>query len=103
MRYLVCLLALVAALPAVVADAMAADGEPKKALTKSGQSAARSIVLKRADLGAGFTATMRPDDEPLPKGARCDALDEGDLTVTGDANSPDFRLAQTCALEPTVT
>ena len=95
MRYLVCLLALVAAVPAVVADAVAADGEPKKALTKSGQTAARSIVLKRADLGAGFTATKRPDDEPLPKGARCDALDEGDLTVTGDANSPDFRLAQT--------
>ena len=95
MRYLVCLLALVAAVPAVVADAVAADGEPKKALTKSGQAAARSIVLKRADLGAGFTATVRPDDEPLPKGARCDALDEGDLTVTGDVNSPDFRLAQT--------
>ena len=95
MRYLVCLLALAALVPAVAGDAVAADGEPRKALTKRDQTAALSIVLKRSDLGAGFTATKRPDDEPLPKEARCDALDEGDLTVTGDANSPDFRLAQT--------
>ena len=87
-RSLVVLVALVLAAPAV-----AANGEPRKALTKKDQAAATSIVLKRSDLGAGFTATKRPQDEPIPKGARCDGLDEGDLTVTGDANSPDFRLA----------
>ena len=88
MRFLVVLVALV-----LVAPAVGADGEPRKALTKKDQATAKSIVLKRSDLGAGFTATKRPGDEPLPKGARCDALDEGDLTVTGDANSPDFKLA----------
>ena len=88
MRTLVVLVALALASPA-----LAANGEPQKALTKKDQAAATSIVLKRGDLGAGFTATPRPKDEPLPKGARCDGLDEDDLTVTGDANSPDFRLA----------
>jgi len=78
---------------AAAGTAAAADGEPRKALTKKDQALARSIVLKRADLGAGFTAQGRPRDEPLPKGARCGALDESDLTVSGDANSPDFRLA----------
>ena len=77
----------------LAAPAMAADGEPRQVLTDKDQKVARSIVLKRADLGAGFTAQKRPADDPLPKGARCDALDEGDLTVSGDANSPDFRLA----------
>lgn len=73
--------------------AAAADGEPRKALTKKDQATARSIVLKRTDLGPGFTATKRVDDEALPEGARCDELDESDLTVSGDAESPDFRLA----------
>ena len=77
----------------LAAPALAADGEPRQVLTEKDQKVARSIVLKRADLGAGFTAQKRPADDPLPKGARCDALDEGDLTVSGDANSPDFRLA----------
>ena len=74
-------------------SAAAADGEPRKALTKTDQAAARSIVLKGDDLGAGFVARKRPADEGLPKGARCAALDESDLTVTGDADSPDFHLA----------
>lgn len=87
---------LVAALlaPAV---AGAADGEPKKALTKKDQAAARSVVIKRGDLGQGFTAVARKKDEGLPKGARCGPLDESDLTVTGDAASPDFRLAEQTA------
>jgi hypothetical protein len=74
-------------------SALAADGEPRHALTKKDQATARSIVLKRADLGAGFVAKKRTDDDGTPKGARCGALDESDLTVTGDAESPDFQLA----------
>ncbi len=74
--------------------ASAADGQPRKALTKAGQEAARSVVLKRGDLGPGFTPHARGNDDGPPKGARCGALDEDDLTVTGDAASPDFRLAQ---------
>ena len=77
--------------------ATAANGEPRKALTKDGQQTARSVVLKRADLGAGFTSLARGKDDDLPKGARCGALDESDLTVTGDAVSPDFRFAQGAA------
>jgi hypothetical protein len=74
--------------------ASAADGEPRQALTKADQALARSVLLKRADLGAGFSATPRRKDHGLPKGARCDALDESDLTVTGDAASADFRFSQ---------
>ncbi len=76
---------------ALAAAAPAADGEPKRAITKADEAAARSIVLRRADLGEGFVARPAgPDD--LPPGVRCGALDESDLTIGGDANSPDFRL-----------
>ena len=78
---------------AVVQAAAAANGEPRKALTASGNATARSIVLKRADLSPGFTPHTRPDDD-LPAGVRCGALDESDLTITGEAQSPDFQLAQ---------
>ena len=88
------LLAVVAVALAVPVAAVAADGQPTKALTTAGQSTAKSVLLKRGDLGAGFAPVARNKDQHLPKGARCSALDETDLTVTGDAASPDFRLAQ---------
>ncbi len=78
---------------AVAPVAWGANGEPKKALTKQGNATARSIVLKRADLSAAFTARARPDND-LPKGVRCGPLDESDLTITGQAESPDFQLSQ---------
>ena len=81
----------------VPAVGVAANGQPKKALTKRDQASATSIVIKRSDLGQGFTAVARNKDESLPKGARCGALDESDLTVTGDAASPDFRFAEPSA------
>jgi hypothetical protein len=46
-------------------------------------------VLKRSDLSAGFLP-HKPSDAPRPQGARCGAVDESDLTVTGEADSPDF-------------
>ena len=76
---------------ALAAPALGADGEPKKAITAQGQAIARSIVLKRSDLSAGFVP-HKPADPSRPKGARCGAVDESDLTVTGDADSPDFSL-----------
>jgi hypothetical protein len=86
--------ALVAVLALAISGvAAAADGEPRKALTEKGQAQARSIVLKRSDLSRGFSARA-PADEKLPAGVRCDALDESDLTVTGDAHSADFSLVQ---------
>lgn len=91
MRVLLLAVLVVLVLPAAV---LAADGQPRKVLTNGGQATARSVVLKRADLGAGFTTVARDKDQHLPKGARCGALDETDLTVTGDAASPDFRFAQ---------
>ena len=89
-------LVVLSALGALVAVApiSAADGEPRRALTKEDQAAARSVVLKRKDLGEGFKATSRGKDEGLPDGARCGPLDESDLTITGDADSPDFRLSR---------
>jgi len=89
----VLLVVLTAALVAPAA-ALASDGQPKKALTTAGQATARSVVLKRGDLGTAFTSVTRRKDDHLPKGARCGPLSEADLTVTGDAASPDFRLAQ---------
>jgi hypothetical protein len=83
---LLSLLALVVAVPA-----LGADGEPRKALTGKGQAAAKSVVLRKGDLAAGFVAHPASDDPP-PKGARCGAVDESDLTVTGDTTSPDFSL-----------
>ncbi len=74
---------------AVTAPALGADGEPRKALTAKGQAIARAVVLKKSDLSAGFVGHPATDD-PLPKGARCDSVDESDLTVTGDASSPNF-------------
>ena len=77
---------------ALAGPAVAADGQPRRALTKKDQARALSVVLKRSDLGQGFVAQKRTDDDSIPKGARCNALDESDLTVTGDADSPDFHL-----------
>lgn len=86
------MLAILVAL-AVTPVAWGADGEPKKALTSKGNATARSIVLKRGDLSTAFTLRTRPDED-LPKGVRCGALDESDLTITGEAQSPDFQLSQ---------
>lgn len=77
---------------ALAGSAVAADGQPRRALTKQDQARALSIVLKRGDLGQGFVEEKRTDDDRIPKGARCGALDESDLTVSGDADSPDFHL-----------
>jgi hypothetical protein len=77
--------------------AHAGNGQPKKALTKEGQATAHAVVLKRGDLGTGFTSVARSKDKGLPKGARCGPLDETDLTITGDAASPDFRYSQGAA------
>lgn len=73
------------------AVAHAARGEPKRALTKVDQARATSVLLRRSDLGTGFVGHA-PSDDALPENVRCDALDESDLTITGDAHSKDFRL-----------
>lgn len=81
----------------VTATAATANGEPKRAFTKADLALARSVVLVRADLGDGFVGVRRADQD-LPDGARCGPLAESDLTITGKADSPDFRLQQTGVL-----
>lgn len=81
----------------VTASASAANGEPKRAFTKADLAVARSVVLVRADLGDGFVGVKRADQD-LPESARCGPLAESDLTITGKADSPDFRLQQTGVL-----
>ena len=89
------LAALVVAL--AVAPLAEAVGEPKQAITKADQARARSVLLQRGDLGAGFVATRQTDSE-LPDDPKCRSLRESDLTITGDASSPDFTLQTTGAL-----
>ena len=88
-RSLVVLVALVLVAPARGGGRRAAEGADEEGPGDGEVHRPQALATS----APGFTATKRPGDEPLPKGARCDALDEGDLTVTGDANSPDFKLA----------
>jgi hypothetical protein len=97
-RYRLVLLALVAGSALVVsASAGATQGDPKRAITKADQAKARSIVIRLGDLGTGFASRPNGPDT-LPPGVRCGPLSEADLTVTGDAESPDFTLDQTGVL-----
>jgi len=63
------------------------QAEPKERLVAADQAIAKSLLLTRADLAAGFKAS-KPD--PETEGPQCKALDESDLTVTGNAESPVF-------------
>jgi hypothetical protein len=66
--------------------ALAARGDPQKRITPADQARAKSMLLRRADLSAGFTSTS-PGNEPVPY---CKALDESDPTLTCEAESADF-------------
>ena len=67
--------------------ALAARGDPQKNITPADQARSKAMLLRKADLRPGFTATPASveDDDFY-----CKALDESDLTLTGDAESPDF-------------
>ncbi len=69
--------------------ALAAKGDPRKAITRADQARARAMLVKKADLAAGFRVRASSGQEP---DFYCKAVDESDLTVTGDADSPDFDL-----------
>jgi len=67
--------------------ALADRGDPKKKITPADQARAKAMLLRKSDLGPGFKskpATSTDDD------FYCKALDESDLTLTGEAESPDF-------------
>lgn len=84
-------LALLAVLLVGAGSALAADGEPKKQIVAADQAKAKSIVARKADLGA----TWKIDADDSSSGGddfRCSYYnpDQSDLTKTGDADSPDF-------------
>ena len=81
-RILAALLVLCIAVPAV---ALAADTDPKKKITAADRAKARSIVLRRADLGPGWKKVP-----PSPESdATCPGFnpDESDLTLSGEAEA----------------
>lgn len=77
----VALLLLLAGSTAAFADHL----DPKKRIRAADQAKARAMLLRKSDLGPGVIAqpTNTPDTH-----LTCEALDESDLTVTGEAESP---------------
>lgn len=67
-------------------SALAARGDPQERITPADQVRAKAMLLRPADM-AGFTSSPTG---PAPPSAYCKALDESDLTLTGEAESPDF-------------
>ena len=65
---------------------LGARGDPKKRITPADQARAKAMLLRKSDFSVAFIAG------PASKGADfyCAALDESDLTVTGQAESPSF-------------
>jgi hypothetical protein len=79
---------LVFSLSLVMSGAAAAErGDPEKRLVPADQARARALLVRKADLGPGFVAVTRESDADH---FYCRALDESDLTVTGEARSPQF-------------
>jgi len=75
------------ALLVVSGAALAARGDPQKKITPADQARAKAMLLRKTDLGPGFKA--KPADQS-DDDFYCKALDESDLTLTGEAESPDF-------------
>jgi hypothetical protein len=76
----------------VAGSAFAARGDPQKHIKPADQARARAMLIRKADLGLAFRALpSNPDQGDF----YCKALDESDLTLTGDAESPDFQGATT--------
>lgn len=75
------------ALVACVGTAVAARGDPQKKLTSADNARARAMLLKKSDLPSGFYGARVP---PREIDAYCKAVDVSDLTVTGEAESPNF-------------
>jgi hypothetical protein len=68
--------------------ALAERGDPQKRITPADQARARSMLLRPADFSVAYTT--RPSASGGGGGFYCNALDESDLTLTGEATSPNF-------------
>jgi hypothetical protein len=88
-RLVALLLALAVALAGATAG-LAGKGDPQRAITKADQAKAKAMLLRRTDLAAGFRATPASPDPDW----YCAALDESDLTLTGDAETPQWTKQQ---------
>ncbi len=71
----------------VSGTALAARGDPQRHLRPADQARAKAMLLRKADLPPTFTATPSGPESD----AHCKALDESDLTLTGDAESKSFQ------------
>jgi len=77
----------------VAGIASANHQDPQKKLTKADNARARAMLLKRTDLAPGFRAQPSSGEDPH---FDCPAsVSESDLTLTGEAESPQFRLGLT--------
>lgn len=67
--------------------ALAGRGDPQKRFVPADQARSKAMLLRASDFGLGFRAAPTPSG---PADAYCRALDESDLTLTGEARSPSF-------------
>lgn len=68
--------------------ALAARGDPDKQIRPADQARAKAMLLRPADFSVAFTA--RPSSSGGSSDFYCAALDESDLTLTGEARSQSF-------------
>lgn len=73
---------------AVAGAALAGRGDPDKQIRPADQARARSMLLRASDFNPAFTA--RAASSGGSGDFYCAALDESDLTLTGDARSQSF-------------
>jgi hypothetical protein len=73
-----------ALLLAAASTALASD--PKKTINPADQARARAMLLKQADVGLGFSPAQSSGGSSGVE-PDCPALDESDLTITGEADS----------------
>jgi hypothetical protein len=65
--------------------ALADHLDPKKGIRAADQAKARAMLIRKSDLGPGAVAQQRSTPETH---LTCNGLDESDLTLTGEAESP---------------
>src|SRR5919108_3782939 len=59
---------------------------PQKRISAADQARAQAMLLRKSDLGLGYRAyPSSPEGQ-----TSCKALDESDLTVTGEAKTPTY-------------
>lgn len=73
-----------ALLLALAGAALGARGDPQKRITRTDQARAKAMGLRKSDLTPGFVSISPGPDSNF----YCKALDESDLVVTGEVDSP---------------